>query len=183
MKELIFITGNPGKAKYLSEYFHLPVRNEKIDLPEIQSLDLEEVVRDKAWRAFEKIKEPVLVEDTSLEFESLGSLPGPYIKWFYERLGNEGLCHLLNGYENRNAIARAQFGFCDGKEVYIFEGSTYGKIADKPRGSGDFGWGPIFIPDGYSKTWGEMTSEEKHHAAMRKAAVEKLGEFLKEKFI
>ena len=66
--QLYFITSNPGKAKYLADYFELPVRHIKLDLPEIQSLNLEEVVRDKAARAFSQVKQPVLVEDVSGTF-------------------------------------------------------------------------------------------------------------------
>src|SRR3989344_5414775 len=99
MQKLTFITGNAGKAKYLADYFHLPVDHVKLDLHEIQSLDLKEVVEDKARRAFEIVKSPVLVEDVSLIFNGLKKLPGPLIKWFLETLENDGLCKLLNGID------------------------------------------------------------------------------------
>ena len=179
MQKLTFITGNAGKAKYLSDYFHLPVEHVKLDLHEIQSLDLKEVVEDKAKQAFEIVKYPVLVEDVSLIFNGLKKLPGPLIKWFLESLGNEGLCRLLDGFENRTALAEVQFAICDENDVHIFSGSVEGSIAKNPRGEMGFGWDPIFIPKGYDKTWAEMSDNEKHATAMRKIALEKMTEFLK----
>lgn len=178
MEKLTFITGNAGKAKYLSDYFHLPVEHKKLDLKEIQSLDLKEVVQDKARRAYEIVKSPVLVEDVSLTFVTLKALPGPLIRWFLDTLGNEGLCGLLAGSHDRNAFAEVQFAIYDGKEVHTFNGSMEGTIAKTPKGEAGFGWDSIFIPKGYDKTWAEMTDDEKHKTSMRKIALEKMIEFL-----
>ncbi len=178
MTKLTFITGNAGKAKYLSDYFHFPVEHIKLDLKEIQSLDLTEVVDDKARRAYEIVKNPVLVEDVSLVFNGLKSLPGPLIKWFLDTLGNEGLCRLLDGLKDRSAFAEVQFAICDERGVHTFSGSMEGTIAQAPRGEVGFGWDPIFIPAGYEKTWAEMTNDEKHATSMRKIALEKLAAFL-----
>ncbi|MFA6969501.1 MAG: non-canonical purine NTP pyrophosphatase [Candidatus Paceibacterota bacterium] len=178
MQKLTFITGNAGKAKYLSDYFHTPVEHVKLDLPEIQSLYLKNVVEDKADRAFTIIKSPVLVEDVSLTFTALKALPGPFIKWFLETLGNEGLCRLLDKFEDRSAVAEVQFGIADEIGLYTFGGHMEGTIAESPRGESGFGWDPIFIPKGYDKTWAEMTNDEKHATSMRKIALEKMSEFL-----
>jgi non-canonical purine NTP pyrophosphatase (RdgB/HAM1 family) len=153
MSKLTFITGNAGKAKYLSGYFNLPVEHIKLDLHEIQSVDLKEVVEDKARRAYEIVKSPVLVEDVSLIFKGMKALPGPLIKWFLETLGNEGLCKLVDGLGTRDALAEVQFAICDESGVQIFSGSKDGTIASTPRGEMGFGWDPIFIPTGYDKTW------------------------------
>lgn len=77
MKDITFITGNQYKADYLAKYLGLPVKHVKLDLDEIQSLDLKEIVEHKVRQAFDKLNMPVIVEDVSLEFEALGSLPGP----------------------------------------------------------------------------------------------------------
>ncbi|MSU74325.1 non-canonical purine NTP pyrophosphatase [Candidatus Kaiserbacteria bacterium] len=177
MQKLTFITGNAGKAKYLSDYFHLPVDHVKLDLQEIQSLDLREVVEDKAKRAFDIVQSPVLVEDVSLTFTTLKALPGPLIKWFLETLGNDGLCRLLDAYDNRSAVAEVEFAICDETGVHTFGGSMQGTIADSPRGEMGFGWDPVFIPSGYDKTWAEMTDDEKHATSMRKIALEKMTNF------
>ena len=177
--QLTFITGNAGKARYLSDYFHIPVDHKKLDLIEIQSLDLKEIVEDKARRAYGVIKSPVIVEDVSLIFDGLRKLPGPLIKWFLETLGNEGLIKLVDGLDTRDAFAEVQFAICDDKGVYTFEGSMEGTISSEPRGEKGFGWDPIFIPKGYNKTWAEMSDDEKHATSMRKIALQKMSEFLK----
>lgn len=178
MQKLTFITGNAAKAKYLSDYFHLPVEHVKLDLHEIQSLDLKEVVEDKARRAYEIVKSPVLVEDVSLVLNDLKKLPGPLIKWFFETLGNDGLCRLLDGSSDRSALAEVEYAICDENGVHTFRGSVEGTIAGEPRGETNFGWDPIFIPKGHSKTWAEMTGDEKHETSMRKIALEKVSAFL-----
>lgn len=177
MTKLIFITGNAGKAKYLSDYFHVPVEHKKLDLPEIQSLELKEIVEDKARRAYEIVKSPVLVEDVSLVFTELKALPGPLIKWFLETLGNDGLCNLVG--KNRAARAEVMFALCDERGIHTFSGSMEGTISESPRGDAGFGWDPIFIPKGENKTWAEMSDDEKHTTSMRKIALEKMLEFLK----
>ncbi len=178
LQPMTFITGNAAKAKYLSDYFHFPIEHKKLDLKEIQSLDLREITEDKVKRAFEVVQSPVLVEDTSLVFKSLKGLPGPLIKWFFETLGNDGLCKLVDGLDNRSAYAEVQFALYDGVEMHIFEGRIEGTTAGTPRGDSGFGWDPIFIPNGYDKTWAEMTEDEKHETSMRKIALEKLAKYL-----
>jgi len=178
MKKIIFISSNEAKVKYLSDYFHMPVEYLKLDLPEIQSLSLREVAEDKAKRAYREIKKPVLVEDTSLVFNALGGLPGPLVKWFYEALGNEGLCRLLDDYEDKSITAEVAFAFCDEVGVKIFSGKVEGEISKEPRGEAGFGWDPIFIPKGYKKTWAEMSDNERHKTSMRKIALKKLKEYL-----
>ena len=82
--QITFVTGNAFKADQVGWHLDMPLAHQKVDVDEIQSLDLAEVVRHKAMGAYKIIKTPVLVEDTSLTFESLGRLPGPLIKWFLE---------------------------------------------------------------------------------------------------
>lgn len=178
MNKLTFITGNPAKAKYISNYFKLPIDHIKLDLPEIQSTNLKEIVEDKVRRAFGIVKTPVIVEDVSLTFHELKELPGPLIKWFYETLGNEGLCKLVSKFDNKKATAEVMFAICDESEVETFSGSINGSITDSPRGEIGFGWDPIFIPDGYTKTWAEMGDDEKHATSMRKQALERMSKFI-----
>src|SRR5690606_22669074 len=174
------ITGNPGKAEEVSRYLGEPIEHIELDLEEIQSLDLEEIVRDKAIRAFEKVKTPVLVEDVSFIFHALGKLPGPFIKWFQKELDNEGLCRLLDN-KDRSCTATVCYGFYDGNIVEFFVGSMEGSISNEPRGDNSFGWAPIFIPNGYDKTYAELTNEEQTQIAMRSKALKKFKEFLKDK--
>lgn len=176
--KLTFITGNPKKAEQLSIHLNYPVSHQKVDVAEIQSLDLKEIVAHKAMEAYKKLNSPVLVEDVSLVFNSLGKLPGPLIKWFLTALDNDGLCRMLDGYNDRNALAEVCFGLYDGKELHLFDGKMEGKIAEKPRGEKGFGWDPIFIPNGSQKTWSEMAVEDQKYISMRRQALKKLESFL-----
>lgn len=175
--KITLITGNTGKAEEVSRYLGIEIDHQSIDLEEIQSLDLEEIVKDKAMRAYEKIKTPVLVEDVSLVFHAMGKLPGPFIKWFRKELENEGLCRLIDG-KDRKCTATVCYGYCDGDSVKFFEGSMEGSVSETPRGDNSFGWGPIFIPDGLEKTYSELSNEEQSSVAMRNKALKKFREFL-----
>src|SRR3989344_4436565 len=176
---ITFITSNPSKAEQLGRHLEFPVEHKKLDLAEIQSLDLREIIVHKAKEAYKQVRTPLLVEDTSLIFHALGKLPGPLIKWFLTELDNEGLCKILNGYKDRSALAECIFGLYDGETLQMFEGSAPGSIALSPRGERDFGWDPVFIPDGNGKTWGEMDSEEQKETSMRRIALKKLEVYLK----
>src|SRR3989344_9558853 len=104
MRKIVFITGNQNKADYLSKYLGHPVDHVKLDLDEIQSLDLQEIVEHKVQQAYEKIQQPVIVEDVSLEFAALGGLPGPFIKFFVEKVPFETICSMVDG-KTREATA------------------------------------------------------------------------------
>lgn len=159
MNDITFITGNANKATYLAELLGISIKHQKVDLEEIQSLDLAAVTADKAKRAYEIVKGPVLVEDVGLEFTALGRLPGPLIKWFVEELPFETICSLLNG-KDRGAIARCIFAYYDGTLLRTFEGSMRGRVAEYPAGTGGYGWDPIFIPEGYNVTRAELSKED-----------------------
>ncbi len=113
--KVTFITGNQDKAEYLTRYLGYKVKHVKLHLDEVQSLDLEEIVKHKVRQAYSEIGEPVLVEDVSLQFEALGQLPGPFIKWFLDELSLEDICHLVDG-KSRNAIASCVFGYLMAKQ-------------------------------------------------------------------
>ena len=175
--KISFITGNAGKAEEVGRYLKTPIEHKSLDLHEIQSLDSEEIVKDKAERAYKIIKKPVLVEDVSFVFHAYGKLPGPLIKWFEHELGNEGLCRLLDG-KDRSCTATVCYGFHDGKKVHIFTGSMEGTVSEHAKGENSFGWASIFVPKGCDKTYAEMTNEEHVPFAMRNKALKKLHEYL-----
>lgn len=178
MKSLTFITGNTEKARQLSRYLSFDVGHTRLDLPEIQSLDLEEVAAEKAKSAYAILGSPVLVEDTALTFESLNKLPGTLVKWFYQSIGNKGIVKLLDGYDNRKATAETCFALCDEVGVHLFRNSIQGTVADNPRGENGYGWNPVFIPTGCSLTYAEMSPDEQSKHSMRRLAVEKLQVYL-----
>lgn len=177
MNEIVFVTGNPGKVEEVRRFLGIPVRHEPLELEELQTVDPDAIVRRKASLAHAALGMPVLVEDTSVVFPALGRLPGPFIKYFEEELGQEGLCRLLDG-KDRACVATARFGFHDGNEVHVFEGSMSGSVAQAPRGTRSFGWASIVIPEGKEKTYAQMSDEEQEEVAMRKKALAKLAEFL-----
>lgn len=159
MKKVTFITGNQSKADYLAKYLGTPFTHQKIDLDEIQSLELREIVEHKVKQAYDIVKIPVLVEDVSFEYKALGRLPGPFIKYFVTELEPETMCRVIDGMD-RSAIGRCMFGYYDGADISIFEGELHGKIAEHPAGENGFGWDRIFIPDGYSLTRAQLDDEE-----------------------
>ena len=160
MANVTFITGNQNKADYLSKYLGYPVDHVKLNLDEIQSTDLKEIVEHKVRQAYDLIKKPVIVEDVSLEFEALGGLPGPFIKFFVEKVPFEIICSMIGSGLTRKATAKCVFGYFDGEDLELFEGSLGGEIAKKPSGNNGYGWDKIFIPEGYTITRASLDEED-----------------------
>jgi len=181
-KTITFVTGNKKKLEefvaILGNNFPHQVISKDVDLPEYQGTP-EEVCREKCAEASRRISGPVIVEDTSLCFNALGGLPGPYIKWFLKNLGPDGLPRIISDFDDKTAAALCIFGYCEsaGSEIKIFEGRTEGSIVNPPRGKRDFGWDPIFQPKGYSETYAEMDSTLKNGLSHRGRALEKVKEY------
>jgi non-canonical purine NTP pyrophosphatase (RdgB/HAM1 family) len=174
---IYFITGNKGKLAEVQGILE-NVQGLDIDLPEIQSLDGHEIIKAKLEEAKKHQVGEFIVEDTSLYFEGLNGLPGPLIKWFIKTIGNEGLYKIAEAFANNKAIAKTIIGYCNIQgEISFHEGTIRGTIV-APRGEG-FGWDPIFQPEGYTKTFGELTAAEKNSFSMRKIALEKVSLALK----
>jgi inosine triphosphate pyrophosphatase len=176
---IFFVTGNENK--FLEVKSMLPsisLEQLKVDLPEIQEMDLEEVVKAKLLGALKHCEGPVIVEDTGLYMECLSGLPGPLIKWFEERLGLEGMASICDKLGEDKAIARTIIGYAESKEkMFFFEGKIKGCIV-KPRKGNGFGWDAIFVPEKHDKAFSEMSNEEKNRVSMRRKALEKLKSFL-----
>lgn len=177
--KLTFITWNASKAEYLEKYLDFEVQHKKIELDEIQSMSLEEIVEHKVKQAYEIVKEPVLVEDVSLEFEGLWGLPGPFIKFFWDNISMEDICGLVSG-KSRKARARCMMGYYDGNNLELIEWSLGGEIAEVPAWENWFGWDKIFIPEGYNVTRAELNSEDDKKTYLQIKPIEKLKNFLEE---
>lgn len=174
---LYFITGNKGKLEEVKAIIP-EVEQLDIDLPEVQGIDPHEIIKTKLIEATKEYEGSFIVEDTSLYLECLNGLPGPLIKWFIKAMGNEGLWNITEKLGNPKAEAKVIIGYAKSKDVISFyEGCLQGTIV-KPRGDNGFGWDPIFQPEGYTKTFAEMTQEEKNEISMRRVAVNKLKEVL-----
>lgn len=174
---LYFLTGNVNK--FTETQSIIPnIERLDIDLPEIQEIDAREVIRAKLLEAIKHKQAEFIVEDTSLYFDCLNGLPGPLIKWFMQTMGNEGLYNIVKKFENNRAEAKTIIGYAKNiDEIYYFEGSIKGEIV-LPTGKFGFGWDQIFQPEAYSKSFAELTQEEKNDISMRRIALNKLKEFL-----
>ena len=176
---LHFVTSNPNKFRELSELLECNLSRIELDLKEIQTTDLHELVKFKLRQAYERVQGPVIVEDTSLYFEAWNELPGPLVKFFLKNIGLSGMVMALDEFSNNSASAACCLGYTkDKKNMHLFEGKVKGNIVE-PRGSQHFGWDAIFLPSGYQRTFGEMSSQEKHQISPRGAAAKKFKDFLK----
>ncbi|XP_059291976.1 inosine triphosphate pyrophosphatase [Lycium ferocissimum] len=173
-RPVTFVTGNAKKLEEVRAILGqaIPFQSLKLDLPELQG-EPEDISKEKARIAAKEVNGPVLVEDTCLCFNALKGLPGPYIKWFLQKIGHEGLNNLLMAYEDKTAYAMCVFSLALGPntEPMTFVGKTLGRIVPA-RGPTDFGWDPIFQPHGYDQTYAEMPKEEKNRISHRGKALE-----------
>lgn len=180
---LVFVTSNAGKAREASALLGREVEAQPLGLPEIQSLDFREVARAKALIAARALGRTVLVEDSGLSIAGWAGFPGPFTKWITAGvLGPEGLAKMLDGFSDRSAeavsvLAVARPGQRE-PDVLVAEGRVKGSIALHPRGEGGFGWDVLFIPEGETRTFAEMTMEEKNFASHRARAFRNLRRLL-----
>ncbi len=176
MKPITIVTGNPHKLAELQQVFsaEIPLSTTKLNLDEIQSLDLHEIVRHKLHQAYEAIHGPVIVEDVSAELDALNGLPGPFVKFFEERLG-KGALFMLAGETRAKVICC--MGYYDGTHELIVDGALDGRIVAARDGEG-FGSDFVFIPDGYDKTMSELGLDTKNTISHRRKAAALLSEKL-----
>src|SRR3989344_9253219 len=167
---LCIVSTNKGKVREAQHILGFPLEQIDLELDEIQSLDIEEIARKKAEEAFRIIKKPLIVDDVGLYLNVWKGFPGPLTK-FLEK--SSGYLHMLRNEANRRAVVKAVIGYHDGKKVHTFLGEVEGEIVKSPRGNG-WGFDPIFMPIGKSKTFAEMTIEEKSKISHRKKALKKL---------
>jgi non-canonical purine NTP pyrophosphatase (RdgB/HAM1 family) len=177
--DLLFVTSNVGKLREAEAVLGRSLDHCGLDLPEVQTLDLAEVVRGKATMAYERLDRPVLVEDTALELVGLGGFPGPLIRWLLASVGPEGICRIASCFGEAGAIARCLVCAWDGSGEVFGEGVVEGIISSEPKGEGGFGWDSAFVPaDGGGRTYGEMSEEEKNLISHRRKAFVALREAL-----
>jgi XTP/dITP diphosphohydrolase len=194
--KILLATNNENKYKEIYSKFkeqNLPfellslnqVTNEKIEIEEIGS-SLEENALIKAREVYNLFKIPTIADDTGLEVEALGGLPGVNSARFSGVHGNDAenrkkLLGLLKDVplEKRNARFRTVICLYDGTEPKFFEGVCKGKIIFSERGSKGFGYDSIFVPENYEKTFAEMELGEKNRISHRSKAISLLIDYLK----
>jgi len=180
LSKLSFITSNQDKYREVKSFFNehsLELGWTRVSLPELQADTLEEVV-EHSLSQFNG--EDVFVEDAGVFIDALGGFPGVYSRYVYDTVGNAGILKLMEGVENRRARFEAVIGFkpAGGGDVKLFKGEVRGNVSLSPKGEGGFGYDPIFIPEGFIKTFGEDESV-KSMVSHRKRAAEKLLQYLK----
>ena len=180
---LRFVSSNPNKIAEATAILSaagieiIPVRKR---LDEIQSADIDELVRGKCIAAFRLIGRPVFVEHTGLCIAALNGFPGGLTRTFWDALGPERVAALFAREEDGRAVARTRIGYCDGRRVHQFEGEIEGRLAPKPRGDAGCGeWDCVFIPDGFKETFAEL-GERKNEISMRRKALDAFAAFLAE---
>jgi len=182
-RSILFVTSNLNKVKeieaVLSKY-NIQVETSSIKKREIQSEQLEEIAKESALSAYEVLRRPLFVEDSGLFIEALNGFPGPYSSYTYRKIGVAGILKLMVCEKNREAEFASQIAYIDERGVIkLCRGVCEGDIAEEARGSGGFGFDPIFIPKGQTKTFAEMSVEEKNLFSHRAKAAHLLAEILR----
>lgn len=170
MNQIYLVTGNQNKLREWQALMPSSIRLESVDvdLPEIQSVDAVEIVTDKVKRAYEAVGKPVVVEDVEAGLEKLNGLPGPLIKFFNAKLGNDSL-YKLAGKEGEKAKVACTIAYYDGHKVMIARGEVNGTIV-APRGDA-YGFDVVFVPEGETETYAEMGPERKNALSHRSKAI------------
>jgi XTP/dITP diphosphohydrolase len=187
--KLCFATNNSHKLEEVRD----AIRNFQIvSLEEIKCFEELPETRDtlegnslqKAEFVFDKYKFPCFADDTGLEVEALDNAPGVYSARYAGPQRNSDdninlLIENLQGKKNRRARFRTVISLVGFEPTpLLFEGIIDGSIIMDKKGSSGFGYDPVFLPDGYTKTFAEMTLAEKNKLSHRAQAVKKLEAYL-----
>lgn len=175
--EIFLATSSSFKFSEAKEVISFPIQQISIDIPEIQSMSVDEVAQHKVVYAFQQIGERTLVEDTGLYINAWNGLPGALISWFIKSVGVDGICRMMSNESDRKAVAKTTVAYYDGTDMRLFSGEIHGVIPYSPSGSSGFGWDAIFQPRGYCKTFAEMLTSGKNSISMRRIAFLKLNDF------
>ncbi|HEX8702091.1 MAG TPA: non-canonical purine NTP pyrophosphatase [Myxococcaceae bacterium] len=162
MRPIYFSTSNEKKFEDVKQVFRgskNPPRLLRQEVPEVLSGDLDQIVRQKALEAYKWAQVRLFVEHGGLYIDYLKDLPGPLVKPFWEALEGD-ICTVIPAGASRRAHVVQKVCYCDGERLQVFEAVVKGVIAPRSKGEG-IHWEPVFIPDGHSKTLGEMTLDEK----------------------
>lgn len=175
-----FMSGNKHKIEEVKRIL-APIGVEVVSvsrkIEELQTQDVDALVRDKLIKAFQEIGRPLFVEHTGLYLRGLNDLPAGLTQIFWDRLEAKRFANLVAGLGDGKVIAKTVLGYCDGREMHLFEGAIEGTVPLLPAGPEDFQWDCVFIPDGYTTTFAEMGTE-KDNISMRRKALDKFAAHL-----
>jgi len=170
---LFFVSSNSQKLADILEQAGsiVGIDIEHIDWssPEWLMRDLQKLTESKAESAFNKFHRPLFVDHTSLEIDALGGLPGPNSSFFWDALGDD-ICRIVGAIGPPHAKMTVCLAYTEGRRIYSVSHTANGRIADQPSGDRSFSWDRIFIPEGGSKTFGQMTVAEKNEFSPRSKA-------------
>lgn len=177
----VLVTGNPGKLAEARRLAGAGLESVAMDLPEIQSLDLLEVLRHKGEEAWRRLRRPLVVEEAGLDLAALNGFPGPLVKWMLDATGAATLARLAHALGDPRAVARAALYYRDPHRTLIAEGSSAGTLVLPARGLHGFGWDPVFVPDeSPDRTFAQLTGPEKdtlsHRGRAWRTLLARLGE-------
>ncbi len=185
---LFFVTGNSNKFKEVSAFFKAnKIKNELVQSNaeplEIQAESLKEIAIFKLNSVKNKIKDSFFVEDAGFFVdEPLKGFPGAYSSFVFKKIGCEGILRLISDLKSTKAHFSAVIAlyYRPLNQTIVFEGKCSGKVANSMKGSGGFGFDPIFIPqENPNRTFAELSPLEKNSISHRGRALEKLVDFLK----
>ena len=188
--KIVFATNNKHKLEeikdILGKNFEIVSLTEigcHEDIPETGST-LQENARQKSTYVVEHYNQNCFADDTGLEVEALNGEPGVYSARYAEGTDHDSEANMrkllakMEGQSNRKACFRTVISLIiDGVE-HQFEGKVEGRIATEKHGKEGFGYDPIFIPEGYDKSFAELGEEIKNQISHRARAVKKLAEYL-----
>jgi len=181
MHKIVFVTGNKGKFAEVRDIllaFEVEVIQDKNGYPELQEEELEPIAAYGAQFVANKLNMPVIVDDSGIFIKALNGFPGPYSRFVEDRLGNPRVLKLMEGEKDRTAYFKTVIGYCEpGKEPLVFPGVVEGKITYEERGTGGFGYDPIFEYNGM--TFGELGDAEKNKVSHRRRAIDKFLEWFR----
>ena len=145
----------------------------KMVYPELQADSLETTIIPGLLWLVGKYDRPIMIDDSGLFVDALGGFPGVYSSYAFKTLGCDGMLRLMDGVEDRSARFECCIGYMTpGGEPFIAKGVARGSIAGEMRGTGGFGYDPIFVHEGHAKTYAEMDVDEKNTLSHRSRALE-----------
>jgi inosine/xanthosine triphosphate pyrophosphatase family protein len=180
---IVYVTSNPFKkaeievlqesaalasGKRVREVFDFEIRH--VQIKEVLEVDIREMVKAEVAKAYAQLKVPCIVEHAGLTFHGYDWYPGGLTKPMWDTLGVRFVDE--TGSKGRAVMARAVVAYCDGKTIYTFVGETSGHIADEPRGTRDFYWDTVFVPETRDtslreKTYAEIVDDPKYGLAYK----------------
>ena len=171
MQTLHYVTTNPGKFAEVSEYLklhapHIALVQAALDIPEIQTFDQMAIAVDKAKKAWEIIREPLVIDDSAIYFEKYHEFPGTLSKFVSLGIGFEGIKRLIDSGDR--AFFLLYVVYIDGPDsIHAFEGKCDGVLRQPDHWYGDpnLPYDVFFIPDGASVSYADMRHDLKRYGS------------------